>query len=105
MGQPAPDPFGLSQTFGTGEKLDTSKVPLGAVILIGIGALFLLQTLEVPFFNVEPDLASLSDRDRGLAVCQASGMWQGRVTTAAFALSGSEAWLGRSCWSPWAFCF
>ena len=52
MGQPAPDPFGLSQTFGTGEKLDTSKVPLGAVVLIGIGALFLLQTLEVPFFNV-----------------------------------------------------
>ena len=52
MGQPAPDPFGLSQTFGTGEKLDTSKVPLGAVILIGIGAIFLLQTLDVPFFNV-----------------------------------------------------
>jgi Domain of unknown function (DUF5668) len=52
MGQPAPDPFGLGQTFGTGEKVDTSKVPLGAVILIGIGALFLLQTLEVPFFNV-----------------------------------------------------
>jgi len=44
MGQPAPDPFGLAQTFGAGEKLDGTKVPAGAVILIGLGVLFLLHT-------------------------------------------------------------
>jgi B-box zinc finger len=45
MGQPAPDPFGLAQTFGTGEKPEgTTKVPAGAAILIGLGVLFLLHT-------------------------------------------------------------
>jgi B-box zinc finger len=44
MGQPAPDPFGLAQTFGTGEKLEGTKVPAGAAILIGLGVLFLLHT-------------------------------------------------------------
>jgi len=44
MGEPAPDPFGLAQTFGAGEKLDTAKVPAGAAILIGLGVLFLLHT-------------------------------------------------------------
>ncbi|HEY1262348.1 MAG TPA: DUF5668 domain-containing protein [Terriglobales bacterium] len=44
-GQPAPDPFGLAQTFGTGTKTDVSSIPLGAVILIGLGVLFLLQNL------------------------------------------------------------
>lgn len=53
MGQPAPDPFGLAQTFGTGEKVDTSNIPVGALILIGLGALFLLQTLNVPFFDMD----------------------------------------------------
>ncbi|HEX4783231.1 MAG TPA: DUF5668 domain-containing protein [Candidatus Sulfotelmatobacter sp.] len=44
-GQPAPDPLGLGQTFGMGEKFDVGKVPIGAVILIGLGALFLLHTM------------------------------------------------------------
>jgi hypothetical protein len=44
MGEPVPDPFGLAQTFGTGERLDASKVPAGAAILIGLGVLFLLHT-------------------------------------------------------------
>jgi hypothetical protein len=44
MGQPAPDPFGLAQTFGTGEKFEGAKVPSGAAILIGLGVLFLLHT-------------------------------------------------------------
>jgi hypothetical protein len=43
-GQPAPDPLGLGQAFGAGEKLDTSKVPMAAIVLIGLGVLFLLQT-------------------------------------------------------------
>jgi len=46
-GQPAPDPFGLSQTFGAGESFDASKVPMGAIILIGLGLLFLLHTVGI----------------------------------------------------------
>ncbi len=59
MGEPIPDPLGLVQTFGTGEpnypagaggtdaageSTESSRVPTGAVILIGLGVLFLLQT-------------------------------------------------------------
>jgi hypothetical protein len=43
-GQPAPDPFGLAQTFGTGEKFEGTKVPTGAAVLIGLGVVFLLHT-------------------------------------------------------------
>ena len=34
MGQPAPDPLGMGQIFSPGQKVDSSKIPLGAVILI-----------------------------------------------------------------------
>ena len=44
MGEPAPDPFGLAQIFGTGEKMEGTKVPAGAAVLIGLGVLFLLHT-------------------------------------------------------------
>lgn len=44
MGEPAPDPFGLSQTFSLGERVEGTKVPAGAVVLIGLGVLFLLHT-------------------------------------------------------------
>jgi len=44
LGEPAPDPFGLAQTFGTGEKFEGTKVPTGAAVLIGLGVLFLLHT-------------------------------------------------------------
>ena len=43
-GEPAPDPFGLAQTFGAGEKFEGTKVPAGAAVLIGLGVLFLLHT-------------------------------------------------------------
>jgi len=46
MGEPAPDPFGLAQTFGYGgEKFETTKVPVGAAVLIGLGVLFLVNTV------------------------------------------------------------
>jgi len=51
MGQPAPDPMGLGQAFGAGDKVDTSKIPTAAVILIGLGVLFLLQTMGIFEFN------------------------------------------------------
>lgn len=44
MGEQPPDPFGLAQTFGAGEKFEGTKIPAGAVILIGLGVLFLLHT-------------------------------------------------------------
>jgi hypothetical protein len=53
LGQPAPDPFGLAQTFGGGEKIDTAKVPAGAVILIGLGVIFLLHTIGIFEFGLD----------------------------------------------------
>ncbi len=44
-GLPAPDPYGLASTFGSGRKMETSKIPLGAIILILLGVLFLLHTM------------------------------------------------------------
>jgi len=46
-GQPAPDPMGLGQTFSMGEKFDSGKLPVGAVVLIGLGILFLLHTMGI----------------------------------------------------------
>ena len=60
MGQAPPDPFGLAQAFGGGEPaqpgqpmepapatMQPSKIPTAAVVLIGLGVLFLLQTAGV----------------------------------------------------------
>jgi Domain of unknown function (DUF5668)/B-box zinc finger len=56
-GLPPPDPFGLGQTFSTGEKIDASKIPTGAIVLIVLGGLFLLSTsgvFELRFHRVWP---------------------------------------------------
>jgi len=47
LGQPAPDPFGLAQSFSVGDKIDPKNVPTGAVVLIVIGVFFLLHTMGV----------------------------------------------------------
>jgi hypothetical protein len=52
-GQPAPDPLGLGQAFGAGEKVDTSRIPTTGIVLIGIGLIFLLQTMGVFSFSVD----------------------------------------------------
>ena len=52
-GRPAPDPLGLGQTFGAGQKFEASRVPVGAVILIGLGVLFLLHTMGLWEFGFE----------------------------------------------------
>jgi len=44
-GLPAPDPFGLAKAFGSGERVDFNRVPVGALVLIGLGVLFLLNTM------------------------------------------------------------
>jgi hypothetical protein len=68
MGQPVPDPFGLAQAFGaeparsvepgqsvqpaqTAERVDSARIPTAAIVLIGLGVLFLLQTVGVFEFN------------------------------------------------------
>jgi len=53
LGQTPPDPFNLAQTFTAGERIDAKKIPTGAVILILIGAFFLLHTLGLSEFGVD----------------------------------------------------
>ncbi len=53
LGQPAPDPLGLGQTFSMGDRIEANKVPVGAVVLIGLGVLFLLHTMGVWEFGFE----------------------------------------------------
>jgi hypothetical protein len=48
-GLPAPDPYGLAATFGGGAKIETSKIPMGAIMLILLGVLFLLHTMGLNF--------------------------------------------------------
>jgi hypothetical protein len=50
-GQAPPDPMGIASAFGT-EKIDASKLPIGAVILIGLGVLFLLHTMGFWEFGI-----------------------------------------------------
>jgi hypothetical protein len=63
-GQPVPDPLGLAQAFGaeppqTGQPLqpaggsEPSKIPMAAVILIGLGLLFLVQTAGIFEFDAD----------------------------------------------------
>ncbi len=51
--QPVPDPFGLASTFGAGEKIEASKIPTGAIVLILIGVIFLLHTLGLAAFGID----------------------------------------------------
>ena len=53
MGQTPPDPFELGQTFSTGQKTDAAKIPTGAIVLIGLGVLFMLHTLGALEFGVD----------------------------------------------------
>ena len=55
-GQPAPDPFGLGAIFSPGERHDFARargIPAGAVVLIGLGVLFLLHNLGIWFLEID----------------------------------------------------
>jgi cell wall-active antibiotic response 4TMS protein YvqF/B-box zinc finger protein len=54
-GEPVPDPFGLAQAFGAGERLglESTKVPAGAAVLIGLGVIFLLHTVGLFSFSID----------------------------------------------------
>jgi hypothetical protein len=55
MGQPAPDPFGLATMFSPGsDRSDFSRgIPTGAVVLIVLGCLFLINNLDIPFLRFD----------------------------------------------------
>jgi hypothetical protein len=53
MAQPIPDPFGLAATFTGGTKIETSNVPMGAIVLILLGVLFLLHTMGLTEFGLD----------------------------------------------------
>ena len=52
-GQPVPDPFGLGTAFSTGERMDTARIPTAAIVLIGLGLLFLLHNMGFWFFRMD----------------------------------------------------
>jgi hypothetical protein len=53
-GLPAPDPYGLAQAFSMGERTGESKnIPAVAIVLIGLGVLFLLHTMNVFEFGID----------------------------------------------------
>jgi hypothetical protein len=52
-GQPAPDPFGLAQAFSMGERSEAKNIPVVAIILIGLGVLFLLHTMNIWEFGLD----------------------------------------------------
>jgi hypothetical protein len=52
-GQPAPDPFGLAQAFSMGDRTESRNIPAVAIILIGLGVLFLLHTMNVFEFGLD----------------------------------------------------
>jgi hypothetical protein len=53
MAQPVPDPFGLAATFSGGARFEPSKIPMGAIVLILLGALFLLHTLGLTEYGLD----------------------------------------------------
>jgi hypothetical protein len=55
-GLPAPDPYGLAQTFSMGsssERGESRTIPAVAIILIGLGVLFLLHTMNIFEFGLD----------------------------------------------------
>jgi hypothetical protein len=52
-GQPVPDPYGLAQTFSVGERGESRNIPGVAIILIGLGVLFLLHTMNIFEFGLD----------------------------------------------------
>jgi hypothetical protein len=62
MAQPVPDPFGLAATFSSGPKIETNKIPVGAVVLIMVGVFLLLNTaglFDLSFHRFWPALLIL----------------------------------------------
>jgi Domain of unknown function (DUF5668)/B-box zinc finger len=53
-GKPAPDPMGLGTMFSPGDRTDFAKgVPVGALVLIGLGVLFLMHNLGIWFLEID----------------------------------------------------
>ena len=52
-GQPVPDPYGLGQTFSLGDRSESKSVPAVAIILIGLGVLFFLHTMNIFEFGLD----------------------------------------------------
>ena len=63
----------LQHRLAPGERMDASKVPVGALVLIGLGVIFLLHTLDIWDFSAHRDLAACSDWHRRLPAASPPG--------------------------------
>ena len=52
-GLPAPDPYGLAATFSGGARIEASRIPMGAIVLILLGVLFLLHTMGLGEYGLD----------------------------------------------------
>ncbi len=52
-GQAPPDPYGLAQSFSLGERSESKNIPAVAIILIGLGVLFFLHTMNIFEFGLD----------------------------------------------------
>jgi LiaF transmembrane domain/B-box zinc finger len=52
-GAPGPDPFGISEIATGGARIDTGKIPMGAIVLILVGVLFMLHTMGWAEYGLE----------------------------------------------------
>ena len=74
-GQPAPDPYGLAQTFSLGDRTESKNIPAVAIILIGLGVLFLLHTMNIFEFGLDRFWPLLLIFFAGWMIAKQLGIW------------------------------
>lgn len=74
-GQPAPDPYGLAQTFSFGERTESKNIPTVAILLIALGVLFFLHTMNVFEFGLDRYWPLLLILFAGWMMAKQLGVW------------------------------
>ncbi len=105
-GQAPPDPFGLGQAFSFGDKGESKNIPFVAILLIGLGVLFLLHTMNIFEFGLDRFWPLILIVLGGWMFARqfGSGALAGARAVTVIAAACARSW-GRRCSSPSACCF